>query len=304
MELTIERLEPNNPSFPPLLAEIPGVPHEIFVRGRMPDLKKTFVAIVGTRKATAEGKLLARSFAQSLAEHGIVVVSGLALGIDAAAHEGALAGHGETVAVLANGLDSIYPREHERLGQRILESGGCLISEYPSGTPPLPHQFLERNRIVSGLSTAVVIIEAPIHSGALATARHALDQGRDVLVVPGPTRHQNFEGSHMLLRNGARIVTSAQDILEDIGISESDPVSAAVGVAARLATLTPEAGIVFGALEDSSGGLTPDHIVETVGLPPETVNRSLALLTMEGLVEEKAGTFILSQCRQSGPQKA
>src|SRR3989344_6570469 len=158
-------------NFPALLKEIPWSPHGLYMRGAELNDADKLIAIVGTRKASSHGKKIATQFARSLAENGLTVVSGLALGIDAAAHEGTLEAKGKTIAVLANGLDGIYPRQNEKLAEKILESGGALISEYPIGAPSLAHRFIERNRIVSGLSLGTIIVEAPKESGALATAR-------------------------------------------------------------------------------------------------------------------------------------
>ncbi|MEK7212098.1 MAG: DNA-processing protein DprA, partial [Patescibacteria group bacterium] len=176
-------------SFPPLLREIPLPPFGIYVRDALPEPDGKTIAIVGTRRATPGGKETATRFGAELSNAGINIVSGLAFGIDAAAHTGALQTKTPTFAVLANGLDTIYPRTHESLAKRIIENGGGLISEYPLGAPSWPYRFLARNRIVSGLAQGVIIIEAPIDSGAMATARFALDQNREVLVVPGPINH-------------------------------------------------------------------------------------------------------------------
>ena len=184
------------------------------------------IAIVGTRRATPDGKSTARRFAAELARAGIVIVSGLAFGVDAAAHEGCLDAEGKTVAVLACGLANIYPRNNEPLAKKILAQGGAIISEYPPDMPAYPSRFLERNRIVSGLSKGTLVIEAPERSGSLATARFALEQNRDVFVVPGPIAHPNFKGSHALIRQGAELVTTPEDILESYGIAREKSIGA------------------------------------------------------------------------------
>ncbi|MEK7513219.1 MAG: DNA-processing protein DprA, partial [Patescibacteria group bacterium] len=258
------------------------------VRGTFPDKNARFLGVVGTRKATESGKELARHFGVEIARSGCVVVSGMALGIDAAAHAGCLDAHGATIAVLGNGLDRLYPRTNEKLGQNILVNGGALISEYPPGAPPLPSHFLERNRIVSGLSRAVVIIEAPARSGALATARYAALQGREVFVVPGPARHPHFTGSHMLLRNGARLVTNATDILEDLAYEEPTAVQS---IAAE-----SESGIEHAILEVLRTSQRPvplDALVEaTHFLAPEVI-RTLSFLTLSNRIEERRGGFVV-----------
>ena len=215
MEQHIHTLFLRDAAYPARLTNISDPPERLYVRGTLPPNDSPTVAIVGTRKATREGRETARAFARDLAGRGAVIVSGLALGIDAAAHEGALDAHGKTIAVLGGGVDTIYPPSHESLGRRIVESG-AIVSEYPAGTPCYPNQFLARNRLISGLADAVVIMEAPITSGALATARHAANQGREVFVMPGPAGHPHYEGSHMLIREGARLIRNAKDLLEDM----------------------------------------------------------------------------------------
>lgn len=215
-KMDIKVIKLTDKEYPRLLNETTSPPKVIFVRGKIFDLEKPTIAIVGTRKATSEGLRLAKQVAKTLAEKGFLIVSGLAMGIDTAAHEGALLAGGETIAVLGCGVDSIYPAQNENLGQKILASGGAIISEYPEGTPALPHRFLERNRIVAGLSLATIVIEAPAKSGALVTARFAAECGREVFVFPGFAGHPQYKGSHALIRDGARLVNSTEDVLEDL----------------------------------------------------------------------------------------
>lgn len=278
----IKKITTDDAEYPELLKNIGGSPI-LYCRGRWPDQKKPTIAIVGTRKATQDGCLAAKRLAKELAEKGFVIVSGLALGIDAAAHEGALAGNGETIAVLANGVDQIYPRSHERLGGEILKRNGLLISEYEPGTPPYPSQFLARNRIISGLSLATIIIEAPRRSGALVTARWALDQGREVFVMPGNPFSQNYQGSHMLIRNGARLVTKAADIIEDLGLATEKEVD--------LSELEPIARRILELIIENENGLPIDKIAENIKDDLHIVAEQLTYLVFEGLVEEKNGKF-------------
>lgn len=278
-KLGIALLFPDDPQFPPSLREIPWPPFAIYLRGTLPAFKNPTLAIVGTRKATEEGKALAKTFAQTLAEANVVVISGLAFGIDAAAHRGSLDAKGKTLAVLAHGLDQIYPRSHERLAEEILAHGGALLSEYPPGTPSLPYRFLERNRIVSGLASGVLVVEAPEGSGALATARFALEQNRDVFVVPGPARHPNFVGSHALIRNGAELVTKAEDILEALGIEKENGRT-------EVSAENPVERQIIATLRQSQGALSVDKISEITNLKAQTVNQALTLLILKHAVKE------------------
>jgi DNA processing protein len=174
------------------------------------------LAIVGSRNPTPQGQRHAQDFAHALGQAGVCVVSGLALGVDAAAHEGALLAQAPTLAVVGTGLDRVYPRRHADLVQRIIHGGGALISEYPLGTPPLPHHFPRRNRIISGLSEAVLVVQAALQSGSLITAQQALEQGRDVMAIPGSIHDPQSKGCHALIRQGAKLVESAQDVLEEL----------------------------------------------------------------------------------------
>jgi DNA processing protein len=280
--LTISRADA---AYPARLTNIADPPSTLYVRGTLPEDKAPTVAIVGTRKATHEGRAAARTLARDLAARGAVIVSGLALGIDAAAHEGALDAHGKTVAVLACGVDTIYPPSHESLGRRI-EACGAIISEYPAGTPSYPNQFLARNRLISGLADAVVIVEAPIASGALATARHAANQGREVFVLPGPAGHPHYEGSHMLIREGARLIRNAKDLLEDMPAVAEALAGQAVH-SPTSASLNPVLAVLTAAREP----LSVDKIAEQTTLEPNVVLQHLTTLALEGAVTEQNGKF-------------
>jgi DNA processing protein len=201
--------------YPSLLKRIPHPPHALYIKGHLlePGLP---VAVVGTRRASSKGKAAAKIISKDLTEKRCAIISGLALGIDAAAHSSTISAGGYTVAVLAHGLSMIYPNEHIKLANKILDQGGALVSEYPLGTTPRSYRFLERNRIVSGLSKGVLAIEAPVRSGVLATARFAMEQDRFLWVLPGPYDHPNFEGSLTLVRSGATLIRGATDILEDL----------------------------------------------------------------------------------------
>ncbi|PIR98339.1 MAG: DNA-protecting protein DprA [Candidatus Colwellbacteria bacterium CG10_big_fil_rev_8_21_14_0_10_41_28] len=209
-------LDLNEGGYPKLLKEIQDPPQKIYLRGSEDLLNKPAVAIVGTRSASQKGKEIAKEFAKEISRGGYVVISGLALGIDASAHRGALEG-GNTIAVLGTNIANIYPQENIALSEKILENG-LIISEHGEDDATDKEDFLRRNRIISGLSLAVIVIEAPKISGALSTARHAAEQGRDVFVVPGAIDDPNYIGSHELIRDGAILVKSVQDILEDISL--------------------------------------------------------------------------------------
>jgi DNA processing protein len=221
----IGAVHPGHPSYPRLLAEISGRPSILYVRGELTPADDAPVAIVGTRRATPYGRQATERIAAELAQAGVTVVSGLARGVDAAAHRAALEAGGRTIAVLGSGPDVIYPAEHRRLANQILESG-AILSELTPGTKPDAQNFPARNRIVSGMTLGTLIIEAPLRSGALITATFAADQGREVFVIPGSIFAQTAEGTNALLRDGARLVRDGTDILEDLGISGSGPVLA------------------------------------------------------------------------------
>jgi DNA processing protein len=212
-----------DPDYPPPLLNIEDPPILLYLHGAEVDWNAAAVAIVGSRNPTPQGLQNARAFARALAERELVVVSGLALGVDGAAHEGALegaagtsrAGRVATVAVVGTGLDRVYPRRHRDLAHRIAERG-VLVSEYPLGTPPLGPNFPRRNRLISGLSLGTLVVEAALQSGSLITARLAAEQGKEVFAIPGSIHSPQARGCHLLLRQGAKLVESAEDVLEDL----------------------------------------------------------------------------------------
>jgi DNA processing protein len=213
----MQNLSLGSTGFPTLLAQIPNPPRTLWVRGDVGALSYPAIAIVGSRAASPDGLAVAGDIAADLARAGVAVVSGMARGIDSAAHAAAIDAHGVTVAVLGTGVDRVYPPEHSELASRIATCG-ALVSELPPGTPPRAFHFPLRNRIISGLSRAVIVIEAPEASGALITAREALDQGREVMVVPGRVPGGRNRGGHALLRDGAKLVEAAVDILQELGL--------------------------------------------------------------------------------------
>ncbi|MEN9705980.1 MAG: hypothetical protein RLZZ393_1859 [Pseudomonadota bacterium] len=206
-----------DPGYPVQLAQIPCAPAVLHVRGDPAVLHRPQLAVVGSRRPTPAGRDIAQAFSGALSAAGLVITSGLALGIDAAAHEGALQAGGHTIAVCGTGLDRCYPSRHEDLARRIADQG-ALVSEFPPGTAPLAHHFPRRNRILSGLTRGTLVVEAALPSGSLVTARCAADQGREVFAIPGSIRNPLSAGCHSLLRDGARLVTSPHDILGEIDL--------------------------------------------------------------------------------------
>jgi DNA processing protein len=234
------------------------------------------VAVVGSRRPSAASLLLARRLGRDLARAGLVVVSGLALGIDAAAHEGALEGEGQTVAVLGAGADVVYPRRNGELRARIVRTG-CLVSELPPGTPPLARHFPLRNRIISGLSLAVVVVEAAERSGSLITARMALEQGRDVLAVPGSVVSGCHQGCHALIKDGAGLVETASDVLEALGWTTPRVPGASRPVAGLLGSMRP--GV----------SMSLDDIAAEAGRPAGELLAELGTLEVAGRVARIGG---------------
>lgn len=268
-------------AFPSLLKEISNPPSVLHFLGVMPDDRIPRLAIVGTRKASPNGCLIAKTLAKELTEAGCIIVSGLAMGIDTAAHGGAIAVGGKTVAVLGNGLDEIYPHCNQQLAEDILKLNGTLISEYPDAEPSYPAHFLERNRIISGLCLAVIIVEAPERSGALATARFALEQNREIFVVPGPANSFNYIGSHRLLREGARLAVSAKEVLEDLNLQLAPPSE----------NFSSEENLILEILRSHQEGLAIDKIMELVKINSAIVNQTVAFLIVKGVVKEDGGQY-------------
>lgn len=204
-----------DPDYPAALLETADPPLMLYAQGRLDCLSNSAIAVVGSRNATPQGLDNARTFSSHLSQEGISVVSGLALGIDGAAHEGALEGVGSTIAVVGTGLDRVYPRSHLELAHRIAETG-LILSEYVIGAPPLPEHFPQRNRIIAGLAHGTLVVEAALKSGSLITARLALECGREVFAIPGSIHSPTSRGCHALIKQGAKLVETAQDILEEI----------------------------------------------------------------------------------------
>lgn len=276
--------------YPAQLANIPDAPLALFVRGRAALTDPRPFAIVGSRNCSAYGTRMARRIARDLTYAGACVVSGLARGVDAAAHRGAIDAQGRTMAVLGSGVDVIYPPEHLVLVDEILSKGGSVVSEYPPGVSPLPHHFPARNRIISGLSGGVLLIEGAARSGAMSTVAHAAEQGRDVFALPGQADSPLSAATHTLIRDGARLVTSAGDLLHDLGWqTPPGPKTRAQEVAAAI--LPPEQEKVMQALQ--AGPMDTDALLQTLALTPPALNSLLTILELQGLIRKLPGRKVM-----------
>ena len=285
--------------YPPLLRQIAHPPHLLYVYGET-DLTDRFpVAVVGTRRASAYGLTHTREIAAELAQTGVCVVSGLALGIDAAAHTGALDGGGRTVAVLGGALDKPYPQENEPLMRRILESGGSVISEYAPGTPPSRYSFLQRNRIIAGMCLGTLVTEGPRRSGALNTATRTLENGREVFALPGNVDSPGAQLPNMLISEGARLVTGAADILSALVIEPKDAPKAAQAAVAPMEAPAEKKPHIPGGLDETqraicaallAGAADFDALCAVSGLESDELGALLIEMEMDGLVTPLAGT--------------
>lgn len=290
-----------DPAYPPLLKQIADPPLVLYVRGNISTLSGHSLAIVGTRRPSAYGLQVSRRLARDLAERNLVIVSGLARGIDSAAHHGALEAKGQTVAVQGRGMDAIYPSENKRLAERIAESG-AVISEFPLGTSPSPENFPIRNRIISGLSLGVLIVEASEYSGSLITARLATEQNREVFAVPGNITSAQSFGTNQLIKQGAKLADQWMDIVEEFPpqvrmqlLPPDAPEETQAGAASGALfeqSLTAEQKMVFEALRVDDA-LFVDAILGAVQLPQTEVLKVLLELEMNGLIRQLPGkTFI------------
>lgn len=280
--------------YPNLLKEIADPPLVLYVRGDVHALSNVQLAMVGSRHATPIGLQNAEQFAYCLAEVGFVITSGLALGIDGASHRGALKAGGKTVGVLGTGLNTIYPRTHQKLADEIAHQQGAIISEFPLSTSAHPTNFPRRNRVIGGLSKGVIVVEAALKSGSLITARHALEQGREVFAVPGSIHQPLARGCHYLIKQGAKLVESAADILEELGsiwpglaISQSKH---------QPKTRSTEVSPEYRQLIDQIGyEITPlDVIISRSGLTAGEVSSMLLTLELHGYVQVVAGGYVRS----------
>ena len=281
-----------DPDFPPLLREIPDPPPFLYVRGDLAGCPRP-IAVVGSRNATAYGVETTLRICKDLAGLGFTVVSGMALGIDAAAHEGALSGQGRTVAVLGSGLDNIYPPQHRRLAERIA-AGGAVISEFPLQAGPEAHHFPVRNRIISGMSLGTVVVEATKDSGSLITARLAAEQNREVFAVPGSIQSFKSMGTHTLIKEGAKLVENVQDIVAELGhfLQDDAPPRRESAAGAPRHRLTAGEAAVVAAL--TAYPVHIDDLVRRLAMEPGNLSGILLQLELKGLVTQLPGTLFVA----------
>lgn len=285
-------------AYPALLKQIRSPPLGLFVRGRIEALSEPQLAMVGSRNPTALGRETAQAFAAHLARCGLTITSGLAVGIDAASHEGALQAGGQTLAVCATGLDAVYPRAHRKLADAICEQG-ALVSQFPPGTPLAKHLFPLRNRVISGLALGTLVVEAAVHSGSLITARFAAEQGREVFAIPGSIHNTLARGCHQLIRQGATLVESAADILSELGplaatvllgnsaIGDDSAAEVPENTEFSSTPLDKDYKILLDALGFDAVGV--DQLVARTGLKTDAIASMLLILELEGHIESQPG---------------
>lgn len=291
MLVTMQKLEigilaQTDSLYPDSLRNIQMPPAVLFYRGDPECLMGKCVSVVGSRKASPQGVEVTKKICRELSQAGVAIVSGFALGIDTAAHEGCLEGGSPTAAVLSTGIDVDYPVDNARLKERIVQQGGVLLSEYPPGFRSNKFVFQVRNRIISGLSKALLMMESRIQSGSTLTVHHALDQGREVYAYPGIPGTEWAEGAHQLLREGANYFTSSQDILEDLGWEDDLP-KPTVQQKKNLPSLNEEQRRVYSLL--SQGEMSFDQLADQTGLNPPALSVALTMLQMMGLVKAMPG---------------
>jgi len=288
MEEEIKTVSIKDENYPKLLREISDPPEILYYRGNILFEEKCF-AIVGTRRFSSYGKQVALETASALCEAGLTIVSGLAPGIDTFAHQAVVEKGGRTIAILGTGLDekSIYPKTNLELAKKIIKNGGCLISEYPEGTQGAKFTFPKRNRIISGLSLGVLVIEAKEKSGSLITANFAISQKRKLFAIPGPIYSSNSKGPNLLIKRGAKLVENVNDILEDLGLARNLENKSITGD-------TKEEQLILDALKE--GSLYIDKIIEKTKLDASLIARTLAILEINSKVRNLGGnTFALSR---------
>ncbi len=281
--LSIQVITIMDEDFPDLLKHIPEAPPILFIRGDIKVLKGFNLAIIGARRCSDYGRITARKFAQEMVKNGINVVSGMAIGIDTAAMRGALDAGGKTIGVLGNGVDIFYPPSNRTLARKVIENG-CLISEFPPTVPSLPYHFPRRNRIISGLSKGVLVVEASAHSGTFSTVSWALDQGREVFAIPGDITRKQSEGTNLLIKNGAKLTTNIMDIFEEIGFT---PQIKMEKKKEKEPGIDNEEKMIINAVSDSP--LTMEAISFKTNLSLPRISSALILLEIKGLIRELPG---------------
>ena len=292
-ELEIELIPLAHPQYPAMLKAIEDPPLFLYLKGRLRREDERAVAIVGARRASGYGRGITERLARDLANRGLTVVSGLARGIDGWAHRAALEASGRTIGVLGCGMDISYPPEHQSL-QKAVESQGAVLSEFPLGTQPDPENFPRRNRIISGLSLGIVVVEAAERSGSLITARMGLDQGREVFAVPGPVGSRTSVGTHALIKQGAKLVENVEDILEDLGPAievAPDHLKTAGNVSLGEPRMLPEEKRIFELLSAQPRHI--DELTATAEFPAAKTAGLLLQLELKGTVRQLAGNLFI-----------
>ena len=285
---SIQALHFSDPLFPQSLMNIPDSPAVLFYQGNTGCLNEKILAMVGSRAASYAGQKATRKVAGELSRHHITVISGLASGIDACAHQGCMEGGSPTIAVTGCGLDRIYPKDNEMLSKRILENRGLILSEYVPGVRPAGWHFPYRNRIIAGLSSALILMEAKIRSGSMTSVQHALDQGKEVFVYPGDPNSEYYEGNHQLLREGGIYFTCAEDILSDLHwLDNPSAVRQNSDCSAVKNASSPEEEAVLLAL--CKGPLGFEQLLTISGLNPSVMMSTLTILQINGLIEALPG---------------
>ena len=276
-------------NYPAHLLTIPDPPTLLYVKGNPALLSSAGIAVVGSRNATRQGIIDAQQFSGTLSRTGLSVISGLAAGIDTAAHQGGLSGPGSTVAVIGTGADTVYPASNRDLAHKIAEQG-CIVSEYALGTPPVASNFPRRNRIISGLSQGVLVIEAAAQSGSLITARMANEQGRDVFAIPGSIHSPFSKGCHLLIKQGAKLVETAQDIIDELQISNKPTaLSAMLSDNSHAIRIMPVNSSLLSEMGFDS--IHPDELALRCKMDSGELSAKLVMLELEGQVELLAGGF-------------
>lgn len=283
-----------SPEYPELLREIPAAPPLIFLRGQLEPIDRWAMAVVGTRRLTAYGRQVTRDLVAGLVVNGITVVSGLARGIDAVAHRTALEDGGRTIAVMASGIDKVYPPEHRDLAREIVAGRGAIISDYPFGAEPESSHFPARNRLISGLSLGVIVIEAGERSGALITARFALEQNREVFAVPGNIHSPVSVGTNRLIQQGGKLVMRVEDILEELNLK----MAAEQAVAQVVLPETAEEAALISQL--SSQPVHVDELGRLTGMPMSLISSTLTMMELKGMVQQVGGMNYI-RLREEGP---